>query len=526
MTPLSLRLKTFFAKTGFLKLLAAFGTAVWTQAVLFGFGSSAAGVADALVSVVFLTALFWILSQGRAGRVLPAVILSGLTLAHPVAQMAGPLATIPNIETLFGTSVTESLDFLLSLSTSDFLRPIVWAGVLGAAARQGKTWELTQRQMCLTAGLLYLCNPVFLSATHLDKTGYFALKLLAAKQSAKPMTWRVTGKLADAKPLRSYVLVMGESLRRDAMSLYGNPLPTTPYLDSRPARVLDAAVSPAGNTMAAVPRILSLTNAEGEPEPQNNVVALVRAAGFETFWISSQKRVTNLTLPFAVVAESAEHRFYTTEQDDELLLKPFEEALEAGGDRQRFIVLHTYGSHEPVCHRVAPEERPFSTGIKAADWKVPLIAEENFFDCYLASALKADRLIERLVKALEARGESWSLVFTSDHAASFFYEGEDFKCCRYPELKALYEVPFVEIGSEVRKTERFTALRSTSRFADWFPTWIGMTTERTEKGYDIFRAPSESPSVQGTSGKPMRHDDLEDSSGIIAFLIENKEKLH
>lgn len=518
MTPLSLRLKTFFAKTGFLKLLAAFGTAVWTHAVLFGFASNAADAADAVVSIIFLTAFFWGISQGRAGRGLLTVILSGLTLAHPVAQMAGPLATIPNIETLFGTSAKESIDFLLSLPSSDFLWPIIWAGVLGAAARKGRPWELTQRQKCLTAGLIPLCFPVFLSATHLDKTGYFALKLLAAKQSAEPMTWRVTGRLADAKPVRTHVLVMGESMRRDAMSLYGNPLPTTPFLDSRPARVLDGAVSPAGNTMAAVPRILSLTNAECVPEPQNNVVALARAAGLKTFWISSQKRVTNLTLPFAVVAESAEHRLYTTEQDDDLLVRPFKEAIESKGDRPQFIVLHAYGSHEPVCQRVAPEERPFSTGIKAPDWKVPLLAEENFFDCYLASALRADRLIERLVKALEARGEPWSLVFTSDHAASFFYEGEDFKCCRYPELKSLYEVPFVEIGSEVRKTERFKAQRSTSRFADWFPTWIGVTTDRTEVDYDIYRAPSGKPSVQGPSGKTVRYEELEESSGMISFL--------
>ena len=106
--------------------------------------------------------------------------------------------------------------------------------------------------------------------------------------------------------------------------------------------------------------------------------------------------------------------------------------------------------------------RPFVTG------------KEAYLDCYLAAALKADRIIERLARALEKRqaetGEGWSLVFISDHASAIERRSGGALVHRRDVTNAhMYIVPFVQMGSDIREGVGYDSVRAMNRFAEWFP---------------------------------------------------------
>ncbi len=69
------------------------------------------------------------------------------------------------------------------------------------------------------------------------------------------------------------VIVTGESVRRDYMSVYGYPVPTTPWLNTAPGLFIDGYTSAAASTVPSLSRTL-IYDYEQNPDSGNNVVAL------------------------------------------------------------------------------------------------------------------------------------------------------------------------------------------------------------------------------------------------------------
>ncbi|MCN7438821.1 sulfatase-like hydrolase/transferase, partial [Escherichia coli] len=86
------------------------------------------------------------------------------------------------------------------------------------------------------------------------------------------------------------VIVTGESVRRDYMSVYGYPVPTTPWLNTAPGLFIDGYTSAAASTVPSLNRTL-IYDYEQNPDSGNNVVALAAKAGYSTWWISNQGKL-------------------------------------------------------------------------------------------------------------------------------------------------------------------------------------------------------------------------------------------
>ena len=495
--------------------------ALWCQAEWFGWGNGTVSKAfDVFQSVTYMTVCFFFFAQGKWLRLIVVAVSLLALIGWPLHGMVGPLVTIANAETVLGTSFGETTQFLSTVAAGEYVLPGILALVVwGFLFIPWKSVGIFRKSLLWYGLIIVLCSPIFIKITGLNNVLLFVGSALWSP--AKTMTWQITGTIPDAPKVKNYIIVMGESLRKDALHLYGNPYPTTPFLDSVPVKMIRTPVSPAGATMYAVPRELALTTGKGAEnvEPENNVVALANAAGMRTYWLSSHERVLNKGIPFAIVADSAQKHYYAEKANDFLLVKEFERILrEEPTEKSRFLVVNTYGSHEPVCERVKNFGKPFSTGVKGKDWAVPFLGNDGYFDCYLASALKADRVIEGLVKASVDRGETYALIFTSDHANTFFFKDGEMKCCRFPEYKSLYDVPFIELGTHVRTAAGYLVTRETARLSDYVPTWLGLKTNRTPENYDIFTAPSDVPYVSELSGKITRYADELDSLSMREVL--------
>ncbi|WP_051690822.1 phosphoethanolamine transferase [Photorhabdus australis] len=167
--------------------------------------------------------------------------------------------------------------------------------------------------------------------------------------------------IQEDKDIDTYILLIGESARRDHMSLYGYDKATTPTLDAMQKNMLifNQAISPASVTILSVPISLSnitLYQLRDKSHYADNIISLAKDAGFNTTWISNQGRSGKSNSLITVIANIAESQKWNEyiEYDEELL--PYlDDALKQRG--KKFIVMHIYGSHEPSCNRF-PENIP------------------------------------------------------------------------------------------------------------------------------------------------------------------------
>lgn len=499
-------------------LLTVLILSVWAQLVLFGTGGhefTDFALGTDYVSAIQSNALLFVgflwLTHARYAKFILAFLALFLAAVSPLCLITGGALINPqNIDTLLATDVAESWSFLSTIPLQHCIPMFILAAVVltllfvfvrpfsSDDKRVKKIWGFF---VLASLPLLFLSTPI----------GDITLSLISGKVlQAKESTWHVTGKIDRRSEAKNYVLVIGESLRADVLQLYGNRYPTSPFLNSVPVKFVGTMVSPCFSTMCAVPHLLSLSDEKdfSKIEPENNIVALAKEAGFKTYWVSAQGKVGSFEIRISRIADSADVQHFEAKHDDFALVPIVRNILREKSDAPRLIVVHTYGSHENTCDRVKDFKQTIRTG------------KEPFFDCYLASAQKADTVLGQLADELYATGEAWSMIFTADHALEFYRTGskEELTCCRNAKHRKQYEVPFVELGSNVRRTVRTNGPKSLAEFPQYFPTWIGVTTNKTPAGFNIFAPGQEKPPVILPPSKAVPWDSLEEGGSLDALL--------
>ncbi|EPM1884221.1 phosphoethanolamine transferase, partial [Proteus mirabilis] len=204
-----------------------------------------------------------------------------------------------------------------------------------------------------------------------------------------------------------YILLIGESVRRDHLGIYGYPYDTTPNLEKEKNNILlfKQAYSPAPVTILSVPISLSninLTELYDKKHYADNIISLANHAGFKTYWLSNQGKGNPKTSVISVIANMAQHKKWNEfiGYDEELL--PFlDNALNDNSSNKKLIVLHTYGSHEPACNRFP------STYLKA-------FTQQEDDNCYDSSIAYTDKLISQIIEKIQDKPAS--ILYFSDHA--------------------------------------------------------------------------------------------------------------
>ncbi|VVD82928.1 phosphoethanolamine transferase [Pandoraea fibrosis] len=171
--------------------------------------------------------------------------------------------------------------------------------------------------------------------------------------------WRVQYRGPDKNTV---VWVIGESLNRNNMSLYGYARNTTPMLDSLRGDlvVFRDVVSSEPATMSSLMKMLTPASLD-DPEAwtrEPDVVMLAKEAGYRTYWISNQ--VPNDGW-LGLVAKRADEQVFINKgygrgenNVDGNLLPAFDAAL-ASDAPKKLIVVHLLGAH-PTYDMRYPEE--------------------------------------------------------------------------------------------------------------------------------------------------------------------------
>lgn len=203
----------------------------------------------------------------------------------------------------------------------------------------------------------------------------------------------------------TFVIVIGESVRRQNVSLYGYHRDTTPNFIQQKDHlyVFEKAIAPAPVTLMSLSSTLTAQTIEAQNLGllSDNIINLANQAGFTTYWYSRQGVLGQHESLVTLIAKNATYSQWFDEGDDSVLLPAFEKALADPSSKKKLIVLHTNGSHLSACNKYPESEYYFTDGVS------------QYEDCYDNSIRYMDKLMGQIFERL--KNEKASVFYFSDH---------------------------------------------------------------------------------------------------------------
>lgn len=231
------------------------------------------------------------------------------------------------------------------------------------------------------------------------------------------------------------IIVMGESVNKSHMSLYGYPFPTTPFLTSlQKSKKLYVfnAIAPTNQTRYSIPIDLTEANVhyyEDRYLHSCSILTRFKNNDYETYWISNQGSVGKNDSSLSSMASEANTTFfaninYLDAKTDEVLLD-YLNKLQTNSKKEVYL-LHLMGSHSDYINRYNKETALFK--------KAKNIVEE-----YDNSIHYSDSILSQIYARF--KHEKLLLIYLSDHGENINLEnnGHGF----LPPYKDEYTVPFV-----------------------------------------------------------------------------------
>lgn len=310
-----------------------------------------------------------------------------------------------------------------------------------------------------------------------DGVIYFSSSYKEMKELQKPL--QSSWKIVKVEPkYKNYVVVIGESARRDYHHVYGYPLENTPFLDSVNGLFVDGFNSVGINTISSLSWALAYPDYSNgyKQNIANNIVALSTLAGYETYWLSNQGFMDKG--PITKMAKNANHIFFLKSADyymknsfDFELLPKFKEFLATKSDKNRVFFLHLIGSHPIFCKRI-----PKELYMKNKDRK-----DINIY-CYLKTIEQTDSFLKELYgilnKNYKDNNESFSMIYFSDHGLTHRVKKGELSLAINSSIAAKehFAVPLIRLSSD-DVGRKFVKNRSYGNyFAESFAKWTGITT--------------------------------------------------
>jgi len=211
----------------------------------------------------------------------------------------------------------------------------------------------------------------------------------------------------------TYVVVIGESVNKTHMSLYGSDLKTTPNFD----RIKDelSVFKNVNSSYCYTLKALNGTLCFDEKFNHGDIITFFKQAGFKTFWFSNQYVVgfdDNLIAMVGSLADSKKfiNKSYCVSFSspgyDEKLLEYFNEAI-LDKSPKKIIFVHLMGSHYTYSKRYPSNFdvfKPKNSGKKA----VGVAHYDN-------SILYTDYLLDIMLNKLKSLQTNAYLLYFSDH---------------------------------------------------------------------------------------------------------------
>lgn len=448
-----------------------------------------------------------LLSRGRS-LLYPAcgfavlALIAAAQLFH--LQWVGMYVTPAAYYALFATTPSEAWEFAQTyassvpiLATASLALPFALGLVVAKVTCRGAKDRFADRSLTVTAvalGAVGCAGPILLngsaqseqpgqSASPTDLSAYrptrpvnllehsvsaylgyrdelLALAALADKFNDR--TAPVDAQSRNADESETYVLVLGESMSRHHMSLYGYPVPTTPKLELRNEEmvVFHDVIAPHSHTLTSLSSVLTFGDrADGEQGfAKPSVLDLYQAAGFRTYWLSNQHVFGAYDTPITALAKRANVTVHVNSGEvvsyDERLLPALRSAL-ADPAPKKFIVLHLLGAHVQYSNRFPPEFATHAQRDPSNDdpsWMTA--SHRQTISDYDNAISYQDHVWNEILTALDTSKHRTIAALTADHGEEVYDHRDFFGHTEAIASRHMVDVPLLLwASSHTRSTE-------------------------------------------------------------------------
>lgn len=301
----------------------------------------------------------------------------------------------------------------------------------------------------------------------------------------------------------TYVIVLGESARKENMSIYGYNRETTPNLEKYQSKIIsfNSAISGAPYTALAIPLALSSDTIENHHliNYSDNIINIANDAGIKTFWFSAQTAFGSNGTSVSAIARNAKEVIYQSTYDEDLIKLLNKSLLDPA--KKKLIVIHLNGSHEPACDRFPKDETVFKGG-------------DLFVDCYDNSIHYTDKITDEILNKL--KNKNASLLYFSDHALEYdpnknppYYHGG------IKPTQEAYKVPmFIWFSKDIFRqglpdnvTENYSTTYNYWLINSWLGIYLKNTPEMRTLN-DVINEGSKEHSVMDSNGSIFKFEKL------------------
>lgn len=167
--------------------------------------------------------------------------------------------------------------------------------------------------------------------------------------------------LENNSSIKNFVLILGESISRNHMSLYNYQHKTTPLLTALKEEgnlfVFNDIISPHAQTIPAIKKIFSFLSYENENRKEwydyKNLINIMNKAEYKTFWYSNQESYGKYGNIPAAIASLTNYSFFNTTKEalDNNLYDTFLNTFDKIKGEKNFIVFHLMGAHASYNNR-------------------------------------------------------------------------------------------------------------------------------------------------------------------------------
>lgn len=248
--------------------------------------------------------------------------------------------------------------------------------------------------------------------------------------------FKFNAKLKNNNSNKIIVLVIGESSRRQNWELNGYSRETNKKLKYQDNLInLSDMVSVSNATRTSIPIMLTRKPAEkvfSYDFPERSIISVFNEVNFKTYWLSTQQKFGAFDTSTSVYAKEANNIYFLNKANynnkgdlDGVLIPKFKEII-SNNEKNKFIIVHTLGSHYNYLHRYSDDYDLFKPSLR--DIEKYSLQEQKYknemLNSYDNSIAYTDYVLNELIELLKLKENTESfLLFSSDHGEDLYIDG-------------------------------------------------------------------------------------------------------
>lgn len=269
--------------------------------------------------------------------------------------------------------------------------------------------------------LRYYTNPSY----YLYSAGKYIGRTFRSGSAAIQVIGEDARKTASGTGRKLIVLVVGEAVRADRLSLNGYQRQTFPLLEKEDVISFTQMYSCGTTTAHSVPCMFSVLTRSGYSETRGarteNLLDVLARAGVHLLWRdnNSDSRDTARKAEYQDFSKPEINTVCEGECRDEGMLEGLQDYIDGHADRDIFIVLHQMGNHGPAYYKRYPQSFERFTPVCRTN-QFDECRPEEIGNAYDNALLYTDYFLSQVLGLLKKNSTAFetAMLYVSDHGES------------------------------------------------------------------------------------------------------------